>query len=393
MRRRDFFALGMGAVGWNALRAGQLLAAQSAGDTNGAALDLMYSALELLSSHASDANVLSASRLLKNALDEEPNLGDAHYYRHLCLKHLNQDAVMQRVHLEAAKRYNAEALRDGRDPFSLAVPKIYDNLATVGQKFALVVGITQFQPKAGSKIGAERLPFAADDATAFAKVLRDPDIGRFPADQVYDLTNERATTSAIKARLNTIATKAKPEDMVLVYFATHGRPRADDLRQVSYLCTYDTDISSRDQMFGTALAMVDVSGIIANRCVAQRTVVIFDTCFSGAALGSKALSNEELDRLREGAGRYVLAACEPDQVSYGEGGSGFFTSSLIEQLRARQGCIRLKDLFASVQKDVSSRVQTRLQKTQRPVMANSAQAAEIILGAAVGGASEGCIAH
>ena len=54
--------------------------------------------------------------------------------------------------------------------------------------------------------------------------------------------------------------------------------------------------------------------------------------------------------------------------------------------------MRLKDLFATVQKDVSSRVMQRCKKAQRPVMANSEDSSEIVLGAAVGGASEGCTA-
>ena len=65
---------------------------------------------------------------------------------------------------------------------------------------ALVVGISKFQ----ANTGADPLPFAADDAGA-----------------------------AIKARLS-----------------THGSSRSDDLRQVSYLYTYDTDVTSRDQVFG-----------------------------------------------------------------------------------------------------------------------------------------------
>jgi hypothetical protein len=97
-----------------------------------------------------------------------------------------------------------------------------------------------------------------------------------------------------------------------------------------------------------------------------------------------------MDRLREGAGRYVLSSCEPDQLSYEDRGHGFFTASLIEQLRARQGCVRLKDLFAGVQKDVSSKVLERVKRDQRPVMASSENSSEIILGAAVGGASDGC---
>ena len=94
----------------------------------------------------------------------------------MCLKRLNQDPAVQRRHLESAGLYESEALRDRRDPFTLAVPKIYGDLASVGQKWALVVGVSQFQPE----IGAERLQSAAADAEAIAVLLRDPAVGRFP---------------------------------------------------------------------------------------------------------------------------------------------------------------------------------------------------------------------
>jgi hypothetical protein len=362
--------------------------AQALGDTMGAARDLVYQALERLSAQATSGDITAASRLLRNALDQEPGFGDAHYYRHLCLRRLNQDAVMQRTHLEAAQRYESEALRDKRDPFVLAVPKIYESLPTVGQKWALVVGVSQFQPDTG----AERLQFAANDARSFAALLRDAGVGRFPANQVFELTNAQATTAGIKARLNTIATRARPEDIVVVYISTHGSPRADDLRNVSYLLTYDTDVTSRDQIFGTALAMVEVSSILATRCVAQRTVVFLDTCHSGSSISTTALSVEDMNRLREGAGRYIITSCEPDQKSYEDAGNGFFTASLIEQLQKRRGCIRLKDLFATVQSSVNARALQRFKRAQRPVLASSDNAAEIVLGAAVGGTSEGCLA-
>jgi hypothetical protein len=371
-----------------AAAAGARVGAQSLGDSVGAARDLVYQALERLSANATPADVAAASRILRNALDQEPGFGDAHYYRYLCLRRLNQDTAMQRTHLDSAQRYESEALRDKRDPFVLAVPRIYESLPTIGQKWALLIGISQFQPGTG----AERLQFAANDAQSLGRLLRDPAVGRFPPTQVFELTNAQATTAAIKARLNFIATRARPEDVVVVYISTHGSPRAQDLRNVSYLYTYDTDVTSRDQIFGTALPMVEVSGIISNRCVAQRTVAIFDTCHSGAGINTSALSPDDLNRLREGAGRYILSSCEPDQQSYEDAGNGVFTASLIEELRRRQGCIRLKDLFASVQKNVSSRVLQRFKRAQRPVMARSDNSAEIVLGAAVGGASEGCLA-
>jgi Caspase domain len=381
LTRRELFALAAGA-GVATLRR------QSVGDNVGAAYDMVYQALEMLSASATPNAVRSAIGFLKRAIDQNPSFGDAHYYLYLCLQRLKEDPTMQKMHLESATRYASEAKRDSRDPFVLAVPRIYESLPTMGQKWALVVGISQFKPETG----AEGLAAAAKDATLVSAALSDPEVGRFSADHVMLLTNEQATTAGIKARLNTIATRAKPEDLVVVYMSTHGSPRKDDLRQVSYLYTYDTDVTSRDQIFGTALAMVDVSGIISNRCVAQRTVVVLDTCHSGASLTSAALSTADLDRLREGAGRYIVSSCEPDQQSYEDREHGLFTASLIEVLRARKGCIRMKDLFAQVRTDVSAKVMSRYKKDQRPVMATSDSASEIVLGAAVGGASEGCLA-
>ena len=369
-----------------AAAAASRLQGQNASDMVGAARDLMYQALELLSAHATPAEVTRAVRFLRGALDQYPAFGDAHYYRSLCLKRLNQEPTLQKSDLDAAQRYQSEALREAHDPFFLAVPKI-ETLPKVGQKWALVVGISQFQPEENG--GGEPLRCAANDAASLAEILRDPNVGRFHPDHVFELKDKEATTAGIKVKLNTIARKAAPEDIVLAYISTHGTPRGQDHKEVSYIYTYDTDVRTSDRIFGTALAMVDISGIIANRCLAQRTVVILDTCHSGAGLAAQALTSTEIDRLREGAGRYVLSACEPDQKSYEDAVHGFFTASLIDRFRARKGCIPLKVLFAQVSTDVGEKARKQ-NKEQRPVMASSSSAAEIVLGAAPGSSSAEC---
>ena len=69
------------------------------GDNVGAARDLVYQALERLSATAPPADVSAAARLLRTSLDQDGSFGDAHYYRALTLKRLNQDAKMQKLHL------------------------------------------------------------------------------------------------------------------------------------------------------------------------------------------------------------------------------------------------------------------------------------------------------
>jgi uncharacterized caspase-like protein len=280
--------------------------------------------------------------------------------------------------LEAAKRYGSEALRENRDPFALAVPKLAANLGPVGQKWALVVGINRFQPK----IGANPLEYADVDASSFAALLGDPAVGRFPPNQVFSLTNKDATRSAILEKLNHIATRAKPEDLVLVYIATHGSDRNDDLRKVSYLYTYDTEISSKDQVFGTALPMEQLSEIVSTRFDAQRTVIILDTCHSGGQ--DAPVSSQEMNRLREGAGRYILTSCGENETAQEGEGHGLFTASLLNRLKAQKGCIRVTDLYAQVARDVAGQ-----NSKQHPGIAKSDTAAEIVLGAPVGGAG-GC---
>jgi hypothetical protein len=371
---------------WLALAATATVYGQSSLDTQGAARDQLYQALELLSGNAPATAVRTAIRLLKGALDQYPSLGDAYYYRHLCLKRLNENQPLQQRDLKAAAIYDSEALREHLDPFKLAVPKIYEDLGTVEQKWALVVGASKFNREKG----APPLQFADADASAFADLLRDPNVGRFLPAQVFLLTNDQATTPAIKARLNTIARRAGSRDIVVVYMSTHGSARSDDLRGVSYLYTYDTDITSRDAIFGSALPMVDVSSILVNRCLAQRTVSIFDTCHSGAADPGQALAVEDMNRLREGAGRYVLSSCQADQLAYEADGHGYFTDTLIRKLRERKGCVRLRDLFGSVRQEVADTVQKKHGKQQVPVMLKSDSATEIVLGIPPGQSSEAC---
>jgi hypothetical protein len=376
MNRRSFLAL----------TAAGLCEGQRGGDTSGAARDLLYQALELLGEHATPAQVESALTRLRLCLDENANFGDAHYYRARCLERLGRNPAMQKADLEAAASYRSEAQRDQRDPFRLSAPVLRaGDLASVGQKWALVVGISRFQPK----VGADQLRFAANDADAFAAALANAGTGRFAEDHVIRLLNDQATTSAIKARLNTIATKAKAEDIVVVYVSTHGSSRSDDLRQVSYLYTYDTDVTSRDQIFGTALAMVEISSIISTRCIAQRTVVIFDTCHSGAGQNAQSLSTSDFDRLKAGAGRYILSSCGANERSYEEDGHGFFTASLVDSLAASHGCSRMEDLFEGVRKNVSARA-AKAGKDQHPIMARSDAAAEFEIGAEPGAKGELC---
>ena len=374
---------------WLALAAAGSVRGQDRDGLNkrGAARDRLNEVLEHLLVDSAAKDIDHALSGIRSALDLDPNLGDAYYFRQLCLKRLKKDEAQQGRDLTAAKKHGSEALAEGLDPFKLAVPKLYADLGAVDQKWALVVGTSKFN----AQTGATPLNYADADASAFADLLRDPRVGRFPPEKVFLLTNAQATTAQIKARLNTIARRAGSRDVVVVYFSTHGSSRSDDHRGVSYLYTYDTDVTSRDSIFGSALPMVDISGILLNRCLAQRTVSIFDTCHSGAANPGQSLADKDMKRLHEGAGRYVISSCQADQLAYEADGHGYFTGALIRKLRQSKGCIQLKDLFQAVQAEVGATVLKKHGKQQTPTMLRSETAAEIVLGIAPGNPAEKCV--
>ena len=232
---------------------------------------------------------------------------------------------MQRTHLEAAQRYESEALRDKRDPFVLAVPKIYDESAGVGQKWALVVGISQFQPE----IGAERCSLRPTMPSLRGAAARSESRAAFPGNQVFQLTDEAATTGSdqgaaehdrrarqtrgrgrrlhLDARL---AALGRPAEGELSLHLRHRRhePRSDirhrpaDGRDLGH---HQQPLSSRSEPWRSSTRATAARASIPGRS-----------------------RPEDIDRLREGAGRYIISSCEPDQKSYEDARARFLHGEL-----------------------------------------------------------------
>ncbi len=231
---------------------GSIRCAHAQGIRCGAGQDLVVQALEQINPQSGNDTFEDALELLKHAVAECPELGDAWYYRSLVEKHLGH-AALANYALDKARFNGSEALNEGLNPLVLSTPASRgfesDGSTTpvpaappvrpgpVQQKWALVVGIGQF-----TDTEIPRLHYTTDDAKAFAAALEDPNIGGFPADNVHVLTDDQATTKNIKEQLNWIARNAQPNDLVVIYVATHGTPRTMDTAGANYLVTYDTEI-------------------------------------------------------------------------------------------------------------------------------------------------------
>ncbi|MGB6869603.1 MAG: caspase family protein [Acidobacteriaceae bacterium] len=389
-------------------------------DRCGAGKDLVVQALERVRPTSSDDDFQDALELLKHAVSTCAELGDAWYYRSLVEQRLGNTRMAQ-YSLSKAQTFGSEAMQEALNPLVLATPSQSRGLhesaergepaaaeapavaGPVQQKWALVIGIGQFQNP-----GIPTLHYTTADAKAFALELADPAIGRFPPDHVGVLLDDQATTRNIKEKLNWIARNAKPNDLVVIYVATHGSPRTDDSAGgANYIVTYDTDVGQggaidQDALYATALPMVELANAVATRMKALRTAVILDTCYSGGAMGNTAKlmaaglansapSSAMLERMADGTGRIVIAAARSDEESL-ESSSlqhGYFTYYLLQAMKADKGLDPMSRIYSSVSQSVEQQVAALAKQQgktfgQHPVMSRSSAAADFSLGIAGG---------
>jgi hypothetical protein len=168
-----------------------------------------------------------------------------------------------------------------------------------------------------------------------------------------------------------------------------------DTRSVNYIVTNHTEIRPRDDLFAAALPMVEVTQVVRSRIRARRTLVLLDTCHSGAAtagaqrltedVGESSVSSETLDAIRQGFGRAVIASSQAGQKSFenDEAKNGYFTYYLLQAMKKRKGQDSIDRVYAYVADGVSKGVAAKFQMQQTPVLSQSEQGAEIVLGMVV----------
>ena len=346
--------------------------------------DLVVQALERVKTGTKD-EAEDGLQLLKHATEVCISNGDAWYYRSVFEKQRGQPGNVQYA-LDKAKKFGSEAMEQGASPFHLAtgggVAPGAAPAGPPGEKWALVVGISKFQDK-----HLPRLNFASKDARDLSALLVDPSAGRFKAENVHALIEGQVTTRQLKMELNWLARSAQPNDLVVIFLSSHGTPRNRDTAEVNYIATTETETEPEDNLYATAFPMVEISDVVRTRIKAQRTVILLDTCHSGAAAAAAikdaAASDKELDRIRQGVGRAIVTSSSPEEQSF-EGkpyDNGYFTHFLLEALRKNGGRDSIEQVYASLKQNVS-KAASSIQRKQTPVFSKSEHGAEIIIGAA-----------
>ena len=272
-----------------------------------------------------------------------------------------------------------------------------------GNRWAMVVGIARYED---SKLDLET---PANDAQAFASVLRDPAVGGFPPDNVFVLLDNQATTKRIKMELDYLAHQTKPEDLFLFFFSSHGSPGSKDLAGDAYLITHDTDIKN---LYATAFPMHELRQALSQRIKAQTVVGFLDACHAGQVenrsgggfQGSKGLTFEaEEGAVVEGQAAWleewqtlsnksvpaaaasessratgnrvvIIASSAGDQLSWESPtlGHGIFTYYLMDALKRSEGQATVSSLFNYVRGEVKEAVQAEYGRIQEPYIVSNA---------------------
>ncbi len=315
---------------------------------------------------------------LAMARDLCPALGEAWKYSYCSAKALGDE--------RKAGFYREQAIFNG-----IAKPECASGTAgpeplptQVRRKYALVVGISNFGDPT-----IRPLKFAAKDAADLRNVLVDPRYGRFQPENVYLLTDANATRAEILRGLNEIALQAQDDDLVLVFFSSHGSPRKDGLglQGIGFIVTYD---ARQSELFVDSLAFEDLNQQLG-RIAARRKVLLLDTCYSGQTrspdgkallLEGYGVSAATANMLLSGEGSYVITSSSANEVSYESDGlqNGYFTHFLIDALEHGPEPPTVREVFTSLQRNVREAVAREKKTAQNPRLLPEEGKADVRIG-------------
>ncbi|MCB9334245.1 MAG: caspase family protein [Lewinellaceae bacterium] len=211
---------------------------------------------------------------------------------------------------------------------------------------AIVVGTANY---AGEELD---LKYAAKDARDIASAIRQIGNQLFE-DGVYvqllstDSLDQTSlpTKNNIHKAFEQVKTRAKAEDILVVYFSGHGLSYGDADQALFYYLTQsmaNENLSDAGLRASRTISSAELTRWI-NDIPALKQVLILDACNSGRvvenlSMGRKSVNSSQiraLDRMKDRTGMFVLTGSAADKVSYeaGQYGQGLLTYSLLQGMK------------------------------------------------------------
>jgi tetratricopeptide (TPR) repeat protein len=197
-----------------------------------------------------------------------------------------------------------------------------------GQTYALLIGVSKYQRPELS------LQYAHADASTFAQLLGSPRGGGIPASNIITLTDEKATTAAVRnAFQDFLKRRATKNDTVIIFVAGHGTVETPGSRN-AFILTYDSD---PQDLTSTALPVAELQALFAEQTAKVGKVLLFvDVCKAGTigSIQNNAV-NSNVQQLGDVEGdMFGLLASRPRELSYEGpqfgGGHGAFSYFVIK---------------------------------------------------------------
>jgi formylglycine-generating enzyme required for sulfatase activity/uncharacterized caspase-like protein len=226
----------------------------------------------------------------------------------------------------------------------------------MASKHALLIGVSSYGE------GLTAIPSARLDVAALAEVLRDPQLGGFPSEQVVVLQDPQRTP--MERAVELLFANRDPEDLLLLYFSGHGF--RDDQRQLLLSCSESRKFGEGRErgkvQQSTTLRAAQLREYMKNSSKYQ--LLILDCCFSGAFAEGMAAKDDGALHLEDfgGEGQAVLTSSASIETSSApEAGEGLsvYTRFLVEGIRTgaadrqQRGFVDAEDLHLYVSRRVA----------------------------------------
>src|SRR5258706_2367338 len=178
-----------------------------------------------------------------------------------------------------------------------------------GTTFALLLGVSKF------KKPELNLQYANADASTFAELLQSPLGGGVPKENILLLTDEHATTGALRLGFNDfLKRRAGKNDTVIILIAGHGTVEAPGSKS-AFILTHDAD---PQDLKTTALAVNELQDLFTQQLQSVARVVMFVNVCKAVAISSMSTANmsSSVEALGSTPGKlFGFLASKPNQVS------------------------------------------------------------------------------
>ncbi|HEY9757371.1 MAG TPA: caspase family protein [Oculatellaceae cyanobacterium] len=245
----------------------------------------------------------------------------------------------------------------------------------IGDKWAIVIGVGKFQDPT-----IPSLKYPAKDARDFADCLVKK--ANFAPDHVRVICDEDATRLRILSEIGDkfLPRVVRDDDLVIIYFSSHGSPSDKDYRHENYLVAYDTE---KNNLYATGIEMQGLTYILRDRVHSKRTLIIMDACHSGGgADGAKDFEQRgpNVKQLDLGYGQIVVSSSLNSERSWESKKypNGVFTRQFIKAIENNPQQGSVGKLFADVHQTVEDEVRLEGQ-SQTPEMKGTWDGKELIL--------------